>query len=79
MISEAVLAQQDDIVRLSCIDTGKPRVDAQFGEVLSTLGKLDWVIKSGEEVLAHETRATNFTSVHKRARVEYQPLGVVGE
>ena len=75
----AVLAQQDDIVRLSCIDTGKPRVDALFGEVMSTLGKLDWLIAAGEQALAPQARATNFTSMHKRARVEYSPLGVIGE
>jgi acyl-CoA reductase-like NAD-dependent aldehyde dehydrogenase len=78
MLKAAVLAQQDDIVRISCIDTGKPRVDAQFGEILSTLGKLDWVISRGEEVLRPEPRATNFTSAHKRAQVEYHPLGVIG-
>lgn len=78
MIKRVVLAQQDDIVRLSCIDTGKTRVDAQFGEILSTLGKLDWVIAEGENVLKPESRPTNFTSMHKQARVEYHPLGVIG-
>jgi acyl-CoA reductase-like NAD-dependent aldehyde dehydrogenase len=78
MIKAVIMAQQDDIVRLSCIDTGKTRVDAQFGEVLSSLGKLDWVIDHGEAALAPEARPTNFTSMHKRARVEYHPLGVIG-
>jgi acyl-CoA reductase-like NAD-dependent aldehyde dehydrogenase len=53
-------------------------IDAQFGEILSTLGKLSWVIAEGQNVLAPQTRATDFTSMHKRARVEYCPLGVVG-
>lgn len=60
------------------MDTGKPRVDAQFGEILSSCGKLDWVISSGEDFLKPESRPTNLTSMHKVARVEYAPLGVVG-
>lgn len=79
MMSAAILAHEEDIVRLSCIDTGKPRVDAQFGEILSSLGKLDWVVARGEEVLRPEARTTNLTSAHKTARVEYHPLGVIGE
>ena len=79
MMKAVLLEQQDDIVRLSCMDTGKPRVDAIFGEVMSTLGKLDWLLGHGEAALAPETRTTNFTSIHKRARVEYVPLGVIGE
>lgn len=78
MIKRAILAQTDDIVRLSCMDTGKPRMDAQFGEILASCGKLEWVIAEGERVLAPESRATNLTSLHKVARVEYTPLGVVG-
>jgi hypothetical protein len=77
-IKAVVLAQRDDIVRLSCLDTGKTRVDAMLGEVLSSLGKIDWLIEHGEAALAPEPRPTNFTSAHKRARVEYVPLGVVG-
>lgn len=53
-------------------------VDAQFGEIMASCGKLQWVIDEGETVLAPETRTTNFTSMHKRAQVEYSPLGVVG-
>jgi acyl-CoA reductase-like NAD-dependent aldehyde dehydrogenase len=78
MMVQVIRAQQDDIVRLSCIDTGKTRVDALFGEILASLGKLEWVIAEGEALLRPEARPTNFTSMHKRARVEYHPLGVVG-
>lgn len=78
MMKQVIINQQDDIVKLSCIDTGKTRVDAQFGEILSSLGKLDWVINDGEEALKPEYRPTNFTSMHKKARVEYHPLGVIG-
>lgn len=78
MMASAILAAEDDIVRVSAVDTGKPRVDAQFGEVLSTLGKLAWLCESGEAALAPQARATNLTSAHKMASVVYQPLGVIG-
>lgn len=60
------------------IAAARAGVDAQFGEILSSCGKLDWVIAEGESVLSRETRPTNFTSMHKRAFVEYAPLGVLG-
>jgi acyl-CoA reductase-like NAD-dependent aldehyde dehydrogenase len=81
MISAIVLRQSDDITRLSCIDTGKTRVDAQLGEILTTLGKIDWLVaktNGGEDALRAEYRVTNFTSMHKSARMEYVPLGVIG-
>jgi hypothetical protein len=78
LMASAILAAEDDIVRVSAVDTGKPRVDAQFGEVLSTLGKLAWLCESGEAALAPQPRATNLTSAHKTASVVYQPLGVIG-
>ena len=77
-MSATILAHADEIVRLSCIDTGKPRVDAQFGEILSSLGKLAWVAAEGEAVLRPQARLTNLTSAHKAAAVEYHPLGVIG-
>ena len=81
MISGVVLRQSDDITRLSCLDTGKTRVDAQLGEILTTLGKIDWLVaktNGGEDALRAEYRTTNFTSMHKSARMEYVPLGVIG-
>jgi acyl-CoA reductase-like NAD-dependent aldehyde dehydrogenase len=57
---------------------GVAGVDAQFGEILSSCGKLQWVVDNGEEVLRTEVRPTNFTSMHKRAELRYEPLGVIG-
>jgi len=53
-------------------------VDALFGEILSSCGKLQWVVDNGEDVLRTEVRPTNFTSMHKRAELRYEPLGVIG-
>jgi len=72
-----VLDNQDDIVRASCLDSGKTRVDALFGEVLVTVEKLKWTINHGEKALRTEQRPTNLLMFYKRNEVHYEPLGVV--
>lgn len=52
-------------------------VDASFGEILVTLEKIRWTVAEGEGVLHTEYRGTSLLTVHKTARVEYVPLGVV--
>ena len=52
-------------------------VDASFGEILVTLEKIRWTVTDGEGVLRTEYRGTSLLTVHKTARVEYVPLGVV--
>lgn len=59
-------------------DSGKPRVDAAFGEVMTTCEKLWWLIKEGEPVLAPEARSAGRMMFYKSARVEFHPVGVVG-
>ena len=52
-------------------------MDAAFGEILVTLEKIRWTIAEGEQVLQTEYRSTSLLTLHKSARVEYVPLGVV--
>ena len=52
-------------------------VDASFGEILVTLEKIRWTIANGEAALKPEYRTTCALMMHKTARVEYVPLGVV--
>ena len=59
-------------------DSGKPRVDAAFGEVMTTCEKLWWLIKEGEPVLKPESRSAGRMMFYKSARVEFHPVGVVG-
>ena len=72
-----VLDHQDEIVTACCLDSGKTRVDAAFGEILVTAEKLKWTIDHGEKALAPESRPTNFLMMYKKNRVTYEPLGVV--
>ncbi|ODM20299.1 hypothetical protein SI65_03352 [Aspergillus cristatus] len=72
-----VLDHQDEIVTACCLDSGKTRVDAAFGEILVTAEKLKWTIDHGEKALAPESRPTNFLMMYKKNMVTYEPLGVV--
>ncbi|KAI7545555.1 Aldedh-domain-containing protein [Hortaea werneckii] len=72
-----VLDNQDTIVRAACLDSGKTRVDALFGEVLVTVEKLKWTIDHGEKALTADRRPTNLLMFYKKNEVRYEPLGVV--
>ncbi|WVF68391.1 hypothetical protein IAT40_003156 [Kwoniella sp. CBS 6097] len=72
-----VLKDMEGIVRVACRDTGKTEVDAVFGEILTTLSKLDWLIKYGEKTLSPDARPGNLLLAHKVSKVHYAPLGTV--
>ncbi|KAJ2719275.1 Meiotic Sister-Chromatid recombination aldehyde dehydrogenase [Coemansia sp. Benny D115] len=74
---EFVLAHQREICQVACRDSGKTLIDATLGEILTTAAKLQWTIKNGEKVLADDERDPGFMMAYKRARVVYQPRGVV--
>ncbi len=45
---------------VSARDSGKPMVDAAFGEVIVTCEKLWWLIKEGERYLRPEARSAGY-------------------
>jgi acyl-CoA reductase-like NAD-dependent aldehyde dehydrogenase len=57
-------------------DSGKTRENALVGEIWPTCEKFRWMIKNGEKHLRPEPVSSGFL-VHKKARLEYHPLGVV--
>ena len=76
-ILKFILDNQEVIARVACLDSGKTRVDALFGELLVTAEKLKWTIDHGEKSLKPERRPTNLLMFYKRNEVHYEPLGVV--
>ncbi|KAL4917662.1 Aldehyde/histidinol dehydrogenase [Aspergillus aurantiobrunneus] len=72
-----VLEHQDEIVIACCLDSGKTKVDATFGETLVTAEKLKWTIDHGEKALSPDSRPTNFLMMYKKNVVIYEPLGVI--
>ncbi|KAI1764390.1 ALDH-like protein [Hypoxylon sp. FL1150] len=72
-----VLDNQEQICRISSLDSGKTMVDAQLGEIMVTVEKLQWTIRHGEKALRPSRRPTNLLMSYKRNTVHYEPLGVV--
>ncbi|HGG56359.1 MAG TPA: aldehyde dehydrogenase family protein [Nannocystis exedens] len=72
-----ILAEQQTICRAACRDSGKTPVDAAMGEVFPVCEKLRYTIRNGERDLRPSPRRSGFL-LHKSARVEYSPLGVIG-
>ncbi|KAJ1824986.1 Meiotic Sister-Chromatid recombination aldehyde dehydrogenase [Coemansia sp. RSA 2671] len=76
-LNEFVLKHQREICQVACRDSGKTLIDATLGEVLTTNAKLQWTIKNGENALKDDSRDPGFMMMYKRAKVIYQPRGVV--
>ncbi|KAH9436963.1 hypothetical protein MCOR02_000626 [Pyricularia oryzae] len=72
-----ILDNQEEICRVAGMDSGKTMVDAQLGEILVTVEKLQWTIAHGEKALRPERRPTNLLMMYKRNSVHYEPLGVI--
>lgn len=73
-----IINHQDEICRVSALDSGKTSLEAVLGEVLVTCEKLQWLIHHGEEHLKPERRVAGAMAFYKIAQVEFHPVGVVG-
>ncbi|KAJ6847232.1 aldehyde dehydrogenase 22A1 [Iris pallida] len=73
-----IIEHQELICEISSRDTGKTMVDASLGEIMTTCEKLTWLLSEGEKWLKPEYRSSGRSMLHKRAKVEFYPLGVVG-
>jgi acyl-CoA reductase-like NAD-dependent aldehyde dehydrogenase len=76
-ILDHVVRHADELVDVMARDSGKTRQHALLGEIWTVAEKLRWTIAHGEPHLRPERVGTGLL-VHKRARVEYVPRGVVG-
>ncbi|BAF22618.1 aldehyde dehydrogenase 22A1 isoform X1 [Oryza sativa Japonica Group] len=73
-----ILEHQDLICEISSRDTGKTMVDASLGEIMTTCEKITWLLDEGEKWLKPEYRSCGRSMLHKKAKVEFYPLGVIG-
>ncbi|KAL3508163.1 hypothetical protein ACH5RR_033545 [Cinchona calisaya] len=73
-----IIEHQDLICEISSRDTGKTMVDASLGEIMTTCEKITWLLSEGERWLKPEYRSCGRSMLHKTAKVEFYPLGVIG-
>ncbi|CAA0080907.1 Putative succinate-semialdehyde dehydrogenase [NADP(+)] 2 [BD1-7 clade bacterium] len=76
-ISDYILENVDDVCELIVKDAGKTYENALLGEVMPTCNKIKWLNKYGEKHLKSEKVGSGLL-MHKKGRIEYVPLGVVG-
>jgi acyl-CoA reductase-like NAD-dependent aldehyde dehydrogenase len=77
-IQRYIVHHVEDICRVCARDSGKPKVDALLGEVMTTCEKIRCTNANGELWLRKSYRPTGPVMMHKTAYVEYVPLGVLG-
>jgi acyl-CoA reductase-like NAD-dependent aldehyde dehydrogenase len=77
LMLDHILAHADELVDVVIRDSGKTRENSVVGEIWPVAEKLRWTIKNGERHLRPE-RVSSELFVHKRAQIEFHPLGVVG-
>ncbi|MFQ6608886.1 MAG: aldehyde dehydrogenase family protein [Fidelibacterota bacterium] len=75
-VRKVLIARMDEIMDLVRLETGKTEFDG-IVEVLTTAEIMRFVEKEGPLTLATQRRSSGFL-LHKRARVEYRPHGIVG-
>ncbi|OAY27658.1 aldehyde dehydrogenase 22A1 [Manihot esculenta] len=73
-----IIEHQELICEVSSRDTGKTMVDASLGEIMTTCEKITWLLSEGERWLKPEYRSTGRSMLHKKSKVEFHPLGVIG-
>ncbi|MFO0763117.1 MAG: aldehyde dehydrogenase family protein, partial [Byssovorax sp.] len=72
-----LLDHADELVSAVVRDSGKTRENAMMGEIWPVAEKLRWTLAEGEKHLRPE-RVSSGLFVHKKALIEYRPLGVIG-
>lgn len=77
-IQKYIVTHVEEICRVCTRDSGKPKVDALLGEVMTTCEKIRTVNSNGELWLRKSYRPVGPMMMHKTAYVEYVPFGVLG-
>ena len=75
-ILDHVIAHDDELCDYVVKDSGKTYENALLGEILPVCNKIRWLMKNGEKYLKPEKVGSGLL-MHKKARIEYVPLGVV--
>jgi acyl-CoA reductase-like NAD-dependent aldehyde dehydrogenase len=74
---EVLLGRQDEFVECIVAETGKPRPEVLGGEIFPACDVLEFYAKRAKRMLADRTIPVHLFK-HKRLRISYRPLGVVG-
>jgi acyl-CoA reductase-like NAD-dependent aldehyde dehydrogenase len=76
-VRDRMLDRAEDVVRAITDETGKTRFDALMIEMLVSADLIGHYARHGERLLRPERVSAGTFAALKRARIEYEPLGVV--
>ncbi|HUB73943.1 MAG TPA: aldehyde dehydrogenase family protein [Solirubrobacteraceae bacterium] len=78
-MAQAVIDEFDELQELVAREQGRPRAEVAALELLSAIDALKWVAEEGAEVLGGQrVRVSRTLALAKRARIAFEPYGVVG-
>jgi len=78
-VAQAVIDEFDELVELLAREQGRPRSEVATLELLPAIDALVWIADEGPSVLAGGRLGVNRSMFPlKRARLAYEPVGVVG-
>jgi acyl-CoA reductase-like NAD-dependent aldehyde dehydrogenase len=78
-LRDVVLARADEIGSTVTSESGKPIVEALTNELFPAVENAAWLATNSRRILAPERlRMSQVLLKHKRARLVYEPLGVIG-
>ncbi len=75
-VRKTLIARMDEVMELLRKETGKTEFDG-IVEIMTTAEIMRFVEKEGPLALASQKRSSSFL-LHKKAKVEYRPYGIVG-
>jgi acyl-CoA reductase-like NAD-dependent aldehyde dehydrogenase len=78
-MAQAVIDDFDDLQELLGREQGRPRAEVAALELLAAIDALKWVAEDGADVLSARRVGINRSlTIAKRARIAFEPYGVVG-
>jgi succinate-semialdehyde dehydrogenase/glutarate-semialdehyde dehydrogenase len=78
-MAQAVIDEFDELARSISREQGRPVAEIAALELLPAIDALLWIASEGAEVLgARRVRTSHSLAIAKRARIAYEPFGVLG-
>jgi succinate-semialdehyde dehydrogenase/glutarate-semialdehyde dehydrogenase len=78
-MAQAIVDEFDTLTETIAREQGRPRAEVATMELLSAIDALNWIAQEGAAVLGgRRVRTHRSLSVRTRARVAYEPYGVIG-
>jgi acyl-CoA reductase-like NAD-dependent aldehyde dehydrogenase len=78
-MAQAIVDEFDPLTETIAREQGRPRAEVASMELLSAIDALGWIAQEGAEVLGERRVGTHRSlQIGARARVTYEPYGVVG-